>query len=219
MKENYTHIAVVLDRSGSMDSIKDDTIGGFNTFLKGQKEAPGEATFTLIQFDHEYTPVYEMDDVKYILPLGPATYQPRGSTALLDAIGRTISETGTALSKMREEDRPAKVVFVVITDGFENASREFSADTIKDMISCQTHIYKWEFVFLGANQDAIMTAGDLGMNVNNAMTYAANSMGTNCMYTSLNSNTTAYRKGTTTSMSWTSEDKKKQEEAENSTTN
>ncbi len=168
----YTHITFVLDRSGSMQSIVSDTIGGFNRFLEEQQQAPGRATMTLVQFDHEYEPLLVVAPLSEARPLSPRTYRPRGSTALLDAIGRAIDETGQSLAAMNEPDRPSTVLFVILTDGQENASRVFTRERVFDMISHQRAQYQWQFVFLGANQDAIAEASHLGIAAGAALTFA-----------------------------------------------
>lgn len=213
MKPNYTDITVVLDRSGSMADVKTDTIGGFNTFLSDQVKVPGEATITLNQFDDVFEHVIKAEPIRNARPLSDSTYVPRGSTALLDAIGRSINETGKRLESMKEEDRPSKVVMVIVTDGFENASKEFTKDKVNAMISEQRDKWNWEFVFLGANQDAISTASSFGIQAANAMTYASNAKGTSDSYKSLSKNLTAFRCATKMSMSFDDEDRKKQEEA------
>ena len=207
MKENLTDITVVLDRSGSMGSVRDDTIGGFNTFLEGQKSGEGEATISLVQFDHEYTPVYEGWPIAKAEKLDHKTYEPRGMTALLDALGRTIVRTGTRLEAMKEEDRPAKVVFVVITDGYENASREFDREKIADMIQRQTDIYNWQFVYLGANQDAITVGKTMGFSAQTSATYSVeNTVGT---FSLMDSKLKAFRRSgaVSRSLGWTAEDR------------
>ena len=146
-------------------------------------------------------------------PLDGETFVPQGSTALLDAIGRTINDTGKRLERMAEDQRPEKVIFVVLTDGEENASREFSAEKVNDMITHQRDAYKWEFVFLGANQDAITTASRLGIQPQNALTYAANSVGTKQAYRSLSANMLKMRSGATSDMGFTDEDREEQEKA------
>lgn len=178
MKANYTHISVVLDRSGSMSTVWDDTIGGFNSFLEEQRKLPGECTISAIQFDSEYDVLYTAKSIADAPKLTKETYVPRGSTALLDAIGRTINDTGAKLAAMSEDQRPSKVLFVILTDGQENASREFSRQKVFDMIKLQRETYKWDFVFLGANQDAISTGTSLGMAAGSTMTYASNAVGT-----------------------------------------
>lgn len=192
---NKTHIAVVLDRSGSMQSIKADTIGGFNEFLKAQKAAPGKATLTLVQFDDVSETVWDSADISGVKPLTDETYKPRGSTALLDTIGKVINQTGQALSGLDEAVRPSKVVFVILTDGHENASHEFSLQNINEMITHQRDKYAWEFVFLGANQDAILVAGRMGISQVSAMTFAANAKGTASAFSSTARMVSDYRAG------------------------
>ncbi len=185
MKQRYTHISFVLDRSGSMESVKDDTIGGFNQFLSEQKTVAGEATITLVQFDDLYEYILEMTDIVVAKPLDEKTFVPRGWTALFDAIGRCIDETGAALSKLPESDRPERVIFVILTDGMENASRKYTRESIEDRISHQRDVYKWQFVFLGANQDAISSATSIGISAKSSMTYAQTSVGTKDAYRAL----------------------------------
>lgn len=196
-KPNFTHIAVVLDRSGSMASVKDSTAAGFNAFLKEQRAQPGEATMTLTQFDTEYQVDFwntPLDQIKL-------TYQPRGGTALLDALGKTITDVGVHLAATPEEHRPSKVVFVVITDGQENSSRDFERKQVFDMIKHQTDKYGWDFLFLGANQDAIVEAGSLGIDAWKSMTYAATDVGTRSVYSLASKSVTNSRMGGTTDIS------------------
>lgn len=193
MKENATDITVLLDRSGSMSSLRNDTIGGVNTFLAEQKAQPGEATVTLIQFDHEYQQVYDALPVKLVLPLTVKTYVPRGGTALLDAIGRAVTETGVRLAALPEDSRPMQVIFLIQTDGQENASRVYTSARIKDMITHQRDKYAWEFVFLGANQDAFLTAESYGMSAGNAQKYAASAAGTNQVWAAASAGMSNYR--------------------------
>ncbi len=213
MKRNYTDISIVLDRSGSMDSVKSDTIGGFNSFLKTQKEIPGDATITLVQFDDIYEVVYEGIKLQNAPLLNDQTFVPRGTTALLDAIGRTINATGKRLSAISQAERPEKVIFVMLTDGYENASREFKVEQINDMICHQRDAYAWEFVFIGANQDAITSASQMGIQAANALTYAANTVGTEQAFSSLTKNIAAYRTNQKLDMSFSQEDRDKQAEA------
>jgi uncharacterized protein YegL len=213
MKKGLTDITVVLDRSGSMESTRTDAIGGFNAFVQSQKEVKGEATLTLVQFDDHYNVDYSGQYIKTVANLTMETFQPRGSTALHDAIGRTINTVGARLAATVESKRPEKVVILVITDGGENASREFDAVKVAEMIKHQQDKYSWEFVFVGANQDAVLTAKNLGINMNNAMTYANNGMGTTRAYASLAANMTAYRTGSASGMSFSSADKDAQVDA------
>lgn len=195
MKQDLTDISIVLDRSGSMESIRNDTIGGFNTFLKTQQEAPGEANLTLVQFDDRYEVVHNGIRVQDVPELTALTFVPRGYTALLDAIGRTITDTGTRLSALSEDQRPSKVIFVILTDGEENASKEFTRDKINEMIKHQTEAYNWDFVFLGANQDAIQVGTSIGIMAANSLSYAANKAGTDALFSSVADATVAYRSG------------------------
>ena len=167
-----THISVILDRSGSMASIKSDVVGGFNEFLKTQQAAPGECTLTLVQFDsiEPYEVLRDAVPVKDVKPLGEE-YRPRDMTPLYDAGGRGINDTGAKLSAMNESDRPGKVLFVIITDGLENASREFSAAKVAEMTKHQTEKYGWEFVYLGANQDAMKEGAKFGVQSANSASY------------------------------------------------
>lgn len=170
---NRTHIAVVLDRSGSMSAVRDDTIGGFNTFVEEQRKAPGTCDLTLVQFDDQYEVNYVAVPIDRVAKLTTDTFQPRGMTALRDGIGRTINEVGRRLSAMAEDQRPGRVVFVIITDGQENASKEFGAAKIKEMIEHQSKAYSWAFMYLGANQDAVATGMSMGISGGTSVTYAA----------------------------------------------
>lgn len=217
--KNYTHIALILDRSGSMASIKTDTIGGVNTFIQKQKEAPGEATMSLYQFDDHYEAVYENKNIKDAPLLNDSTFIPRGSTALLDAIGRTTVSIGEQLSKLSENERPSKVIVLIVTDGMENASKEYKTNKIKEMIQHQESTYAWEFVYIGANQDAILVAQSLGVIGSKAINYSGNVQGTHEIYRSLSSNISGMRcnvsAGVTTKdmYSFTKEDRDAQDKA------
>lgn len=160
MRKDLSDITVVLDRSGSMNVCQSDAEGGLNRFVEDQKKLPGEAFFTLVQFDNEYEFVHRAVPIRNV---PHCSLVPRGSTALLDAVGRAIVETGERLAKMPEADRPGLVVFVILTDGQENASQEFSKKKVQEMISHQQGVYKWQFIYLGANQNAFAEAGDLGI--------------------------------------------------------
>lgn len=210
MKQGYTHISVVLDRSGSMQSTKDDAEGGFNSFLVAQKAVPGEATISLAQFDDVYETVYEM---RPLLDAPRLVLSPRNNTALLDAIGQTINVLGSKLSEMPEAQRPEKVIVVIITDGQENASRHFTSAQINDLITHQRDVYKWEFVFIGSNQDAISTASALGISARSSLTYANNAAGNAAAYTSLAKATTALRSGDAVCMLFSDEDRQEQKKA------
>lgn len=191
MNSNLTDITVVLDRSGSMEVVKEDTIGGFNTFLKEQKNG-NPATITLHQFDDEFETVIDGQDVHRAMPITSKTYVPRGWTALLDAIGRAINHTGNRLEKASDDKKASKVVFVIITDGEENRSKEFTREKVMEMIQHQKDKYSWQFVFLGANQDAIKAARDIGLSRGVAMNYAANKIGTDAMFRAAASNVRSF---------------------------
>ncbi len=169
MDPNFTHITLVVDRSGSMEAIREEAQGGVNSFIRQQAEEPGRAELSLVQFDTEYELVYDSVPVgkvpKYVL-------QPRGMTALLDAMGRAMNATGQRLAAMPEHERPGLVVFVVMTDGMENASREFNREQIRQMTEHQRTKYNWRFIFLGANQDAFAEAESLGMPQTSAGNYS-----------------------------------------------
>ena len=213
MNANHTDITIILDRSGSMESIRGDTIGGFNRFLEDQQKAPGSATITLRQFDTEHDVIIDAADIASAKPLDRSTFVPRGSTALLDAIGMGIEATGKRLSAIPEDKRPAKVVFVIVTDGQENASKQFKIEKINEMITLQRGTYKWEFVFLGANQDAIATAAKMGVSAANSMTYAANSQGTSKAFAATSANLTSLRSCASVSMAYSPRDREEQKKA------
>jgi Mg-chelatase subunit ChlD len=214
MKQNHTDITIVLDRSGSMSSVADDTIGGFNRFLSDQRNAPGTAVITLHQFDDLFETPIKAQDVKIAPELTSKTFVPRGNTALLDAIGRSIVDTGARLQAIDENLRAEKVVMVIITDGQENASHEYNHAKVFEMILHQRDKYKWEFVFLGANQDAIKAATNLGMAAGNAMTYASNSKGTAAAFAATSSNLRAMRCGSAASMAYSADDRDRQAKAD-----
>jgi uncharacterized protein YegL len=174
MRNDLTDITVVLDRSGSMASCRDDAENGLNHFVDEQKKAAGAATFTLVQFDTEYEFVHKGVDLKSV---GRLTLNPRGQTALLDAVGRAIAESGERIKGIAENDRPGLVVFVIVTDGHENASREFTLEQVRAAIVHQQDVYRWQFTFLGANQDAFAAAGGMGIPIAAAANYTKRTAG------------------------------------------
>lgn len=177
MKKNYTEIAFVLDRSGSMSSCQEAAIQGFNQFLREQQEAPGLARLTLVLFDDEYlVPVVSLP-VPEVVPLNWETFVPRGSTALLDAVGKTIDDLGARIAALPKEDRPAQVIVSILTDGAENSSRHFTWHDLAQRIKHQTDVYQWTFLFLGANQDAIATAAQLNIGRQNSASFVSDSVG------------------------------------------
>jgi hypothetical protein len=190
---DFTDITIILDRSGSMESVAGDTIGGFNRFVQDQKGGHGDAALTLVQFDDRYETVYAGVPIERAQALTAETFVPRGSTALLDAIGRTIDETGRRLAAIREPDRPEQVIMVIITDGYENASRHYPSHRISEMIAHQSDVYNWQFVYIGANQDAIATAAAMGVDAGSALTYAPSAAGTEQAFASISRRTALKR--------------------------
>jgi hypothetical protein len=191
--KDKTDITIILDRSGSMSSVKDDTIGGFNNFLSEQQKVEGEASLSLVQFDDQYEVLYLDKDIQAAARLTEETFQPRGMTALYDAVGRTVNATGQRLAALPETERPDSVLLVIMTDGFENASREFSGAQIGEMIRHQQDVYSWQFMFIGANQDAVLSAREIGIQEGAALTYAANSDGTQIAYSMIASKVRNFR--------------------------
>ena len=193
MRADLTEIAFVLDRSGSMNPIAADAIGGFNTFLASQQALPGEARLTLVLFDHEYLVVHDNVAIRQVPPLDAKTFVPRGMTALLDAVGRTIDDVGVRLAATPEEQRPAKVIVAILTDGQENASRDYTFSRVAGMIKHQQEKYSWEFLFLAANQDAIAAAGALSIGAKDAIAFQATGQGIRHANAQLNERVTLSR--------------------------
>jgi hypothetical protein len=187
MKQGLSDIVFVLDRSGSMMSIADDTIGGFNSFLAKLKEVQGEATMTLIQFDHEYEVVYSRVPLNNVPELTTATFIPRGQTALLDAIGRAIVEERANIENLDEKDRPEKVIVAILTDGQENNSREITPSKILSYITKLQNEQGWEFIFLGTDLSSIKDAVSYGINACNTMSYQHTGVGVRTGYDKLGS--------------------------------
>jgi hypothetical protein len=196
MKQDYTHISVILDRTGSMESIRDDTIGGFNTFLEQQKAEPGMATLTLVQFDTQdpYEVIHKFKPIKEVPALTRKTFVPRASTPLLDALGRGINDLEACIGQLKEEDRPAKVVVVIVTDGKENSSREFQKDQIEKMVKEKKEKHAWQFAFLSADLAAIDDAMAVGMDADAILAYQRNPKGTAGAWASLSAQAADYRR-------------------------
>ncbi len=180
MNQNLTEIIFLLDRSGSMSGLENDTIGGFNGFLKSQCKL-GQTLLTTVLFDDKYEILHNGVDASKVT-LTEKEYFTRGSTALLDAVGKTILDVGFRMSHIPEENRPGKIIFVITTDGMENSSREFSYDRVSDMITLQQKIYHWEFIFMGANIDVAKESHKLGIQPDRAFRYEASEEGTDRMY-------------------------------------
>lgn len=219
MKSGYTQISMVLDRSGSMEPIRQDTIGGVNLFLKEQQAVPGEATISLVQFNDNYQPILDFVPLRDAQPLTKKTYEPNGNTALYGAIGVLLEATGNRLKSLSEDARPEKVIFVIVTDGEENSShryewsRMWDSAKLKEAIDRQTNQYKWEFVYIGANQDAIQNAQQVGITGQNAMNYTANAQGTHDLYRAVSSNARSYRGGQRANMAWSGKQHQAQKDA------
>ncbi|MCS5423030.1 MULTISPECIES: vWA domain-containing protein [Psychrilyobacter] len=178
MKKDYHEVICIIDRSGSMDEIKSDAIGGFNYFVKSQKEFEGETALSLILFNDNYNVVYDGKDIKEVPVLDEKNYIPNGRTAMLDAIGTTIDRVGERLYKTPEAERPEKVIVATLTDGLENASKEYSYQQIAVKVKLQQEMYNWEFIFLAANQDAVVAAEKIAIKQEDAVNFEASSKGT-----------------------------------------
>ena len=202
MKKNVTELVFILDRSGSMAGLEADTIGGFNAMLAKQKKAEGEAIVTTVLFDHQYELLHDRINVKGISPMTDEDYEVRGTTALLDAIGFTIQKIVNVQKKTSEEERAEKVLFVITTDGMENASHEFTADKIKKMVQHQKVKYGWEFLFLGANIDALTTAAKFGIEEDFAVDYHSDEVGTQLNYEAVNEAVSNIRSGKKIERNW-----------------
>ena len=182
MKKHLTEIVLILDRSGSMAGLEEDTIGGFNAMIEKQKNEEGEAVVSTVLFDNECEVIHDRVDIQKIEPMTRKEYYVRGSTALLDAVGGAIHHIGNVHKYAREEDRPEKTLFVITTDGMENASHKYSYARLKAMIERQKEKHGWEFLFLGANIDAAREAARFGIGADCAANYHADSEGTNVIY-------------------------------------
>lgn len=193
MKKNITSLLLIIDRSGSMITIHPDLIGGLNKYISDQKSVGGDCNVSIISFDNT------SEEVKWNTPISALPvftlndFTPRGSTALLDAIGYGINKLGTSLAALEENKRSDKVIVVIYTDGEENSSKEYTSEKISDMIKHQQGKYSWEFIFLGANQDAVLTAKALNIPSNSSLTYAATSTGTRSAFSSVSNYTAKVR--------------------------
>ena len=193
MKKNLTEIVFILDRSGSMAGLENDTIGGFNAMIEKQKKEAGEAYVSTVLFDHVSEVIHDRVAIAHLTPLTREHYYVRGSTALLDALGRAIHHIGNVHKYAREEDRPEKTLFVITTDGMENASREYTYDRLKTIIQRQKERYGWEFIFLGANIDAAREAARFGIQSDRAANYHADRQGTAVIYEAMSEAVCAVR--------------------------
>ena len=202
MKKNLTEIVFILDRSGSMAGLEADTIGGFNSMLKKQQAEPGEAYVSTVLFDNYCEVIHDRADIRKIEPMTERDYYVRGSTALLDAVGKAIHHIGNVHKYAREEDRPEKTLFVITTDGIENASREYSYERVRQMIERQKEKYGWEFLFLGANIDAAKEAARFGISADRSANYHADRQGTAVIYEAMSEAICEARMARPMSASW-----------------
>ena len=193
MGKGLTEVVFILDRSGSMSGLEADTIGGFNSMIAKQKKEEGEAYISTVLFDDTCEVLYDRVPVNKVEPMNDNQYYVRGCTALLDAIGGAIHHIGNVHKYAREEDRPEKTLFIITTDGMENASRQYSYEKVKEMVARQKEKYGWEFLFLGANIDAIDVAGKFGIDSNRALNYVSDHKGTQLNYEVLNKTVSEFR--------------------------
>ena len=185
MRKNVTEIVFILDRSGSMSGLEADTIGGYNSLIRKQQMEEGEAFISTILFDDTSEVLHDRVSIENIKPMTEKEYYVRGCTALLDAVGGAIHHIGNVHKYAREEDRPEKTLFIITTDGMENSSRRYSFDQVKKMVERQKEKYGWEFLFLGANIDAIEVAGRFGIHADRAVNYECDARGTAVNYKAL----------------------------------
>jgi len=216
VNDEHTHIAIILDRTGSMQGIRDDTIGGFNAFVAEQRQLPGTATLTLVQFDSQdpYEVIHKAMPIADVPELTAATYVPRASTPLLDAVGRGINDLDATLAALSEDERPGKVVFAIVTDGYENASREFSKDDITRMISDHQERADWQFVFLSADLTAFQDAGRYGIHYDKRLHFAKTAAGTADAWSTVSARTADYRSGTKGQLGFEMGDRKTEQDPE-----
>ena len=193
MRKGLTEVVFILDRSGSMSGLEADTIGGFNSMIEKQKKEEGEAYISTVLFDDQTEVLYDRVPIQRVEPMNDNQYYVRGCTALLDALGGAIHHIGNVHKYAREEDRPEKTLFIITTDGMENASHKYSYDKVKKMVERQKKEYGWEFLFLGANIDAIEVAGRFGIAANRAINYKCDSKGTQLNYEVLSRTVSEFR--------------------------
>ena len=201
MKNNKTELVFILDRSGSMAGLESDTIGGFNSMLEKQKKQEGEALVTTVLFDHEIKFVHDRVKLDEIPKMTEKDYEVRGCTALIDAIGTSVKHISSIHKYARKEDVPSNTMFVIITDGMENASKEFSSDKVKRMIKEQEK-NGWKFIFIGANIDAVETASHFGIGEDNAVDYRADERGTKVIFEAVSDAVCCARKAAPIGAGW-----------------
>ena len=202
MRKNLTELVFILDRSGSMSGLEADTIGGFNAMIGRQRGARGEALVSTVLFDTRSEVIHDRVDIRRIEPMTRRQYTPGGCTALLDAVGGAIHHIGQVHRYAREEDRPEHTLFVITTDGMENASRRYTAERVREMIGRQKARFGWEFLFLGANIDAVQTAGHFGIGEDRAVNYHSDHEGTALNYEVLSDAITTVRNAQPLGREW-----------------
>ncbi|HAE43869.1 MAG TPA: hypothetical protein DCG34_13300 [Clostridiales bacterium] len=202
MNRNLTEIVFILDRSGSMSGLESDTIGGYNAMLKRQQEEDGEAIVTTVLFDDEYQLLHDRFNIKWIKPITEKEYYVGGSTALLDAMGKSIQKIINVQKNTSDDQKADKVLFVITTDGMENASREYSYGRIKKMVEHQKEKYGWEFIFLGANIDAVLTAERFGIEHDRSANYHADGEGTRLNFEAVSNVVSDLRASKSISKDW-----------------
>ena len=202
MKKNLTELVFILDRSGSMAGLEKDTIGGFNAMIEKQKAEAGEAYISTVLFDNYSEVIHDRVVLNAVSKLTEKEYYVRGCTALLDAVGGAIHHIGNVHKYAREEDRPEKTLFVITTDGMENASRRYSYERVKEMITRQKEKYGWEFLFLGANIDAAREAARFGIGADFAADYHADPVGTGVVYETVSETVCNFRASRPMAAGW-----------------
>ena len=205
MRKNLTEIVFILDRSGSMRGLEKDTIGGYNGMLDKQKKEEGEALVTTVLFDDRIEVPYDRVPLGDLPEMTEKEYYVRGCTALLDAVGTSVERIATIHKYAREEDRPEHTIFIITTDGLENASRRFTYDQVKRLITRQQEESGWEFIFLGANIDAVKAAGDIGIRRERAVNYRCDPVGTKLNYEAMDKAVHSVRMGEELDDSWREE--------------
>lgn len=205
MKNNYTHVSILIDRSGSMASIRKSVMSGLEEFINDQKTLDGDCTLSIVAFNHTKEYISSFVDLK-TYEFDPNQYQPSGTTALVDSMYEFIKETGQHLAKMSEDERPSKVVFLVITDGEENASKQFTNEQLKELVIEHTDIWKWNFTYIGANQDSFAVSKTLGISTSSTINYNTTINGVSNIFTLTSGKLKGYRSGNSKTLSYTSDE-------------
>ncbi len=205
MKKDFVELVFILDRSGSMSGLEKETMAGFNRLIEQQKEVKGEAVVSTVLFDDRFEVLHNRLNIQNVRHMTPEDYYVRGSTALVDAIGRSITKMRRVHKELAEELKPEKTIFFITTDGMENASKEFDYDKLKEFIDLQKEKYGWEFIFIGANIDAIKTAERFGINQDRAVNYRSDERGTHLNYKVMNETITKLRASKTIDANWKDE--------------